>query len=84
MFNMHGLGPKDGSASQICAVFDEADSPADDFIGGDLQWAAGLSLITPIPKREEWPLKGHFFLNAGRLVGQQKSKSAIVSCLNIV
>ena len=32
-------------------------------------WAAGLSLITPIPKRPEWPLKGHFFVNAGRLVG---------------
>jgi hypothetical protein len=30
-------------------------------------WATGLSLITPFPKRPQWPLKGHLFLNAGRL-----------------
>lgn len=46
----------------------------DDFLGGDLQWAAGLSLITPMPKRPEWPLKGHFFLNAGRLVAFNKGR----------
>lgn len=48
-------------------------------MGGDLQWSSGLSLITPIPKREDWPIKGHFFLNAGRLVAFNQSTSAGVS-----
>lgn len=46
---------------------------ADDFVGGDLQWSAGASLITPIPKWEDWPIKGHFFVNTGRLVAFQQS-----------
>ncbi|KAL7009651.1 hypothetical protein EMMF5_000559 [Cystobasidiomycetes sp. EMM_F5] len=57
MFKMNGLGPRDNN----------------DFVGGDLQWAAGLSLITTIPKRPDWPLKGHVFLNAGRLVSFDKT-----------
>lgn len=38
-----------------------------DSLGGDLYWAAGLSLIADIPRRSHWPLKTHFFVNAGRL-----------------
>lgn len=46
-----------------------------DFIGGDLHWAAGISLVTPLPKRPEWPLKPHFFVNAGRLASVDPSAS---------
>ncbi|KAH7100294.1 surface antigen-domain-containing protein [Auriculariales sp. MPI-PUGE-AT-0066] len=46
-----GLGPRDGP----------------DALGGDLYWAAGASLIADIPRRPQWPLKTHAFLNAGRL-----------------
>lgn len=44
-----------------------------DFIGGDLHWAAGISLVTPLPKRPEWPLKPHFFINGGRLASVDPS-----------
>lgn len=30
-------------------------------------WAAGVSLISNIPRKEHWPLKTQLFLNAGRL-----------------
>jgi outer membrane protein insertion porin family len=38
-----------------------------DFMGGDLHWSTGLSLLAPIPKRPDWPVKCHMFVNAGRL-----------------
>ncbi|KAH8110299.1 surface antigen-domain-containing protein [Phellopilus nigrolimitatus] len=53
MFHQNGLGPRDGS----------------DALGGDLFWAAGVSLISDLPKRSQWPVKTHFFLNAGHLDG---------------
>lgn len=40
-----------------------------DYLGGDLHWAAGMSLLTPFPGKPSWPIKPHFFLNAGRLIG---------------
>lgn len=40
-----------------------------DFVGGNAFWALGASLVTPIYKKHDWPLKGHFFVNAGKLVG---------------
>ena len=52
-------------------------------MGGDLHWAAGLSLITPIPTRAEWPLKGHIFMNAGRLVGFDNSESNVLSMRSV-
>ncbi|KAJ3215273.1 hypothetical protein HK099_006442 [Clydaea vesicula] len=50
-FPHHTLGPKDGQ----------------DSVGGDLFWAVGTSLITPLPYIREAPLKGHFFFNSGKL-----------------
>ena len=41
--------------------------PIADALGGDFYWAAGLSLISDIPKRPHWPVKLHGFVNAGRL-----------------
>lgn len=38
-----------------------------DSLGGELYWAAGLSLISDFPKKAHWPVKTHLFLNAGRL-----------------
>jgi outer membrane protein insertion porin family len=38
-----------------------------DSLGGELSWAAGLSLISDFPKKQHWPVKTHLFLNAGRL-----------------
>ena len=45
-----------------------------DFIGGDLHWETGLSLITPFPTRPNWPLKCHAFVNAGRLTQFDQSE----------
>lgn len=39
-----------------------------DNIGGDMYAAGGLSLFTPVPGVVNWPLKGHFFVNAGSSV----------------
>lgn len=38
-----------------------------DSIGGDVFWAAGLSVISDLPFRPWWPVKSHLFINAGRL-----------------
>lgn len=32
-----------------------------------MYWAAGLSLISDIPKKPNWPIKTHLFVNTGRL-----------------
>ncbi|KAI0726576.1 surface antigen-domain-containing protein [Fomitopsis betulina] len=63
MFRVNGLGPQDGP----------------DSLGGDLYWAAGLSLISDIPKRPQWPVKLHGFVNLGRLDSRDKSQSLIDS-----
>lgn len=47
-----------------------------DSLGGDYYWAAGLSLISNLPPKPHWPLKAHFFLNAGQLQGSQPGTSA--------
>jgi hypothetical protein len=39
----------------------------DDSVGGDMYWAAGASVIGPLPLKPHWPLKTHMFINAGRL-----------------
>lgn len=46
-----------------------------DSLGGDYYWAAGLSLISNLPPKPHWPLKAHFFLNAGQLQGSQPGMS---------
>ena len=58
-FRMNGLGPRDNN----------------DHIGGDLVAAAGMSLLTPIPYKPHWPLKGHVYVNGGSLVGLDKARS---------
>ena len=57
MFKQGGLGPRDGT----------------DALGGDVFWAAGLSVISDLPGRaREWPVKAHAFVNAGRLDSLRK------------
>ncbi|KAG0149607.1 hypothetical protein CROQUDRAFT_653430 [Cronartium quercuum f. sp. fusiforme G11] len=51
MFHLNSLGPKDGN----------------DYLGGQIFWAGGLSLWAPLPGKPNWPLRVHGFLNAGRL-----------------
>ncbi|EGG00834.1 uncharacterized protein MELLADRAFT_117963 [Melampsora larici-populina 98AG31] len=51
MFNLNTLGPKDGN----------------DYLGGQIFWAGGLSLLAPVPGKPTWPLRMHGFVNAGRL-----------------
>ncbi|KAJ2675970.1 hypothetical protein GGI25_003807 [Coemansia spiralis] len=50
-FEYHGIGPRDGN----------------DSIGGDLYYAAGVSLLTPLPFVTTDSLKGHVWANAGQL-----------------
>jgi outer membrane protein insertion porin family len=40
----------------------------EDSLGGDAYVAAGVSLFTPLPKLNRYPVKGHFFVNGGSLV----------------
>ncbi|WAR60942.1 hypothetical protein PtB15_13B193 [Puccinia triticina] len=51
MFQMNSLGPKDRN----------------DYLGGEKYWAAGLSVLAPVPGKAQWPLKLHGFINAGSL-----------------
>ncbi|KAI0825955.1 surface antigen-domain-containing protein [Irpex lacteus] len=69
MFRTNSMGPRDGS----------------DSLGGDIYWSAGLSLISDIPKKPQWPVKLHGFANAGRLDCVDKSKplqDSLVSTLS--
>ncbi|KAJ2511800.1 hypothetical protein GGI11_004971 [Coemansia sp. RSA 2049] len=50
-FQLHGIGPRDGS----------------DSIGGDVFYAAGVSLLTPLPFVATPALRGHVWANAGQL-----------------
>ncbi|CAL1709271.1 unnamed protein product [Somion occarium] len=59
MFRASSLGPKDAS----------------DSLGGDLYWSAGVSLITDIPKKPNWPVKLHGWVNAGRLDALDKTRT---------
>ncbi|KZT10437.1 uncharacterized protein LAESUDRAFT_644455 [Laetiporus sulphureus 93-53] len=59
MFRANGMGPRDGP----------------DSLGGDVYWAAGISLISDIPRKSHWPVKLHSFVNAGRLTVMDKTKT---------
>ncbi|GAA5954097.1 hypothetical protein JCM3765_005289 [Sporobolomyces pararoseus] len=63
MFRPNAMGPRDNR----------------DYLGGNAFWALGASLVTPIYKKHNWPLKGHFFLNAGKLVGGSQPLTALFS-----
>ncbi|KAJ6586583.1 surface antigen-domain-containing protein [Mycena sp. CBHHK59/15] len=58
-FRPNAMGPRDGS----------------DSLGGEVYWSAGLSVISHIPKKKEWPVKTHAWVNAGRLDDIDKSRS---------
>ncbi len=51
LFRPNSMGPRDNG----------------DFLGGDLSWSAGLSLVSPLPFKPDWPVRSHVFANAGRL-----------------
>ncbi|KAF8067576.1 surface antigen-domain-containing protein [Lyophyllum atratum] len=57
-FRANSMGPRDGS----------------DSLGGDLHWSAGASVISSIPTKPHWPVKGHAWLNAGRLDAIDKTQ----------
>ncbi|RDB18693.1 SAM50-like protein SPAC17C9.06 [Hypsizygus marmoreus] len=57
-FRVNSMGPRDGS----------------DSLGGDLHWSAGASLISNIPRKPQWPVKTHLWVNAGRLDAIDKAK----------
>jgi len=57
-FRANAMGPRDGS----------------DSLGGEMYWSAGLSVISQIPKKPEWPVKTHAWVNAGRLDNIDKSR----------
>ncbi|KAJ2797288.1 hypothetical protein H4R20_005237 [Coemansia guatemalensis] len=50
-FEHRGIGPRDHN----------------DSLGGDIYYAAGLSLLTPLPYIRSTALKGHLWANAGQL-----------------
>ncbi|KAJ2401673.1 hypothetical protein GGI23_001245 [Coemansia sp. RSA 2559] len=50
-FEHHGIGPRDGN----------------DCIGGDVFYAAGVSLLTPLPLIATDAIRGHVWANAGQL-----------------
>ncbi|KAJ7098370.1 surface antigen-domain-containing protein [Mycena epipterygia] len=60
-FRPNAMGPRDGS----------------DSLGGELYWSGGLSVISHIPKKKDWPVKTHAWINAGRLDDIDKSRSLV-------
>ncbi|KAK0492788.1 surface antigen-domain-containing protein [Armillaria luteobubalina] len=60
-FKPNGLGPRDGQ----------------DSLGGDMYWSAGVSVVSNLPLKPDWPLKTHAWINAGRLDNMDKSRSVM-------
>ncbi|KAF8839682.1 hypothetical protein BDN67DRAFT_931766 [Paxillus ammoniavirescens] len=52
-FGVGGMGGREGATS----------------VGGDLYYALGLSGVGNVPKRPEWPVKLHGWVNVGRVQG---------------
>ncbi|KAK7059619.1 SAM50-like protein SPAC17C9.06 [Favolaschia claudopus] len=59
LFRANSMGPRDNA----------------DSLGGEMYWSAGLSLISNLPKKPDWPIKTHAWVNAGRLDNVDKSRS---------
>ena len=90
MFRNNSMGPRDGG-ERFHSPFAAAPRRNSlrlfivDSLGGELYWAAGLSLITNFPKKPHWPVKTHLFLNAGRLDNIDKGElipAAVISPLS--
>ncbi|GMK57840.1 hypothetical protein CspeluHIS016_0406740 [Cutaneotrichosporon spelunceum] len=50
-------------------------SDKSDSLGGDLAYALGVSMIAPIPKKEQWPLKLHTFVNLGKVLRYDQTRN---------
>ena len=91
MFRNNSMGPRDGG-ERLHSPFPEPHRNSlrpyvADSLGGELYWAAGLSLITDFPKKPHWPVKTHLFLNAGRLDNIDKCElipATVISSLLLV
>lgn len=82
MFRNNSMGPRDGGERLVLhspsSHYGTYLSHIVDSLGGELYWAAGLSLISDFPKKQHWPVKTHLFLNAGRL--DNVDKSELIPC----
>lgn len=67
-FKPNGLGPRDGQ----------------DSLGGDMYWSAGVSVVSNLPLKPDWPLKTHAWVNAGRLDNKDKSRSVMESVKDMI
>jgi len=57
---------------------------AQDSLGGELSWGLGLSVFAPIWGKAHWPVRGHGFLNLGKVTGYDRGECAICSCCPFV
>ncbi|KAF7331606.1 Bac-surface-Ag domain-containing protein [Mycena kentingensis (nom. inval.)] len=76
-FRASGMGPRDAHLSSSTTT--GADS-----LGGEVFWAAGLSVISDLPLRPQWPLKAHGWLNAGRLDNVDRSVPSSETIVNLL
>ncbi|KAF7334237.1 SAM50-like protein SPAC17C9.06 [Mycena sanguinolenta] len=73
-FRANSMGPRDNF--YVAAA---------DSLGGEMYWSAGLSVISNVPRKPEWPIKTHAWVNAGRLDNVDKSRSLqdnVAACLS--
>ena len=66
MFKQNGLGPREGKGVGT-GTGTGGMGVGGDSLGGDLFWATGLSVVSDLPARPDWPVKVQAFVNAGRL-----------------
>lgn len=52
---------------------------AQDSLGGEMAWGMGLSVFAPIWGKAEWPLRGHGFLNIGKVAGYNRGVLGVLS-----
>ena len=55
-----------------------------DSLGGELAWGMGLSMFAPIWGRPDWPVRGHGFLNVGKVVGYDRGGFASPPLIRLV
>jgi outer membrane protein insertion porin family len=80
LFRANSMGPRDGGEHFPVSSLHGADMVAVDSLGGDMYWAAGMSVISDIPKKSHWPIKAHMFVNAGRLDTRDTSTCKSQDC----